>query len=87
MMPEPTQPLLFSADSIVDTLREPLLVLDAALRVRKANRSFYRTFQVRAEETESRLIYELGNRQWDIPRLRLLLEEVLPQNTALDASG
>jgi PAS domain S-box-containing protein len=84
MMPGPSQPLLLSADSIFDTVREPLLVLDADLRVRKANRSFYRTFHVRPEETEGRLIYELGNRQWDIPRLRLLLEVVLPQNTAFD---
>jgi PAS domain S-box-containing protein len=72
------------AESVVDTVREPLLLLDTALCVRSANRAFYRTFHVRAEETEDRLIYDLGNRQWDIPSLRTLLEEVLPQNTHFD---
>jgi len=66
------------AESIVDTVREPLLVLTPDLRVRSANESFFRTFQVRREETHDRLIYELGSRQWDIPELRRLLEEVLP---------
>jgi PAS domain S-box-containing protein len=70
------------AESIVDTVREPLVVLDAELRVRTANHSFYQTFQVSPEETENRLLYDLGNRQWDIPRLRTLLEDVLPQNTS-----
>jgi PAS domain S-box-containing protein len=69
------------AENIVDTVREPLVVLDAELRVLSANRSFYRTFQVTPEETEGRLLYELGNRQWDIPRLRELLEEIIPGNT------
>lgn len=72
------------AEAIVDTVREPLVVLDADLRVVSANRSFYRTFKVTAEETEGRFIYELGNRQWDIPRLRELLEQILPQNTKFD---
>ena len=66
------------AESIVDTVREPLLVLDGDLRVRSANRSFYATFQVSEEETVGRSLYELGNRQWDIPQLRTLLGEVLP---------
>ncbi len=83
-MTDPSQPLLFNADSIVDTVREPLLVLSADLRVRKANRSFYRTFKVTPEETVGRLIYDLGNQQWDIPWLRKLLEEVLPQDSAFD---
>src|SRR5918911_2676565 len=69
------------AESIIDTMRDPLLVLDARLRVVRASREFYRTFAVSPEETEGRLVYELGNRQWDIPRLRILLEEILPQNT------
>src|SRR5918911_1404690 len=69
------------AESIIDTMRDPLLVLDARLRVVRASREFYRTFGVSPEETEGRLVYELGNRQWDIPRLRILLEEILPQNT------
>jgi PAS domain S-box-containing protein len=79
-----SQPLSFSADAILDTVREPMLVLSADLRVRRANRSFYRTFQVTPEETVDRLVYDLGNHQWDIPWLRKLLEEVLPQDTAFD---
>ncbi len=82
-MPD-SQPLSFSADAIVDTVREPMLVLSADLRVRRANRSFYRTFRVTPEETVGRLVYDLGNQQWDIPWLRKLLEEVLPQDTAFD---
>jgi two-component system CheB/CheR fusion protein len=69
------------AESIVATVREPMLVLDGELRVASANRSFYRAFQVTPGETEKRLLYELGNGQWDIPALRQLLEEVLPQRT------
>jgi two-component system CheB/CheR fusion protein len=69
------------AVSIVETVREPLMVLDAQLRVRTANRAFYQMFQVNPRETEGRLIYELGERQWNIPRLRTLLEELLPQNS------
>lgn len=72
------------AESIVATVREPLLVLDADLRIISANQSFYRTFKVAPKGTEGQLIYELGNRQWDIPRLRELLEELLPKNTAFD---
>ena len=53
------------AQDIVDTVREPLLMMDTTLRVRSANRAFYQTFQVSSEETENRLIYELGNGQWD----------------------
>ena len=67
------------AQDIVDTVREPLLMLDTTLRVRSANRAFYQTFQVSPEETENQLIYELGNGQWDIPALRTLLEDVIPQ--------
>jgi PAS domain-containing protein len=61
-----------------------MLVLNADLRVRRANRSFYRTFKVTPEETVDRLVYDLGNQQWDIPWLRKLLEEVLPQDSAFD---
>ena len=71
-------------ESVVATVREPLLVLDADLRVVSANRSFYQTFKVTPEETEGRTIYELGNRQWDIPQLRQLLEQILPANTSFD---
>jgi len=64
------------AQTILDTLRESILVLDVALRVKMANRSFYRTFRVKPEETENKHIYELGDGQWNIPKLRALLEEV-----------
>src|SRR5271156_5167384 len=70
--------------NIVDTVREPLLILDATLRVRSANRAFYQTFQVTAEETVDRLIYELGNGQWDIPDLRRLLEDVVPKSSVFN---
>jgi two-component system, chemotaxis family, CheB/CheR fusion protein len=68
------------AESIVDTVREPLLVLTPELKVRSANGSFYRDFQVSREETRDRPLYELGNGQWDIPDLRRVLEEVLPHD-------
>ncbi|MGD0695370.1 MAG: ATP-binding protein [Terriglobia bacterium] len=64
------------AQTILDTLRESLLVLDVALRVKMANRSFYRTFRVKPEETEDKLLYDLGNGQWNVPKLRALLEAV-----------
>jgi PAS domain-containing protein len=64
------------AQTILDTLREPILVLDVALRVKMANRSFYRTFRVRPEGTESKLIYELGDGQWNIPKPRVLLGKI-----------
>ena len=63
--------------NIVDTVREPMLVLDRTLRVRTASRAFYQTFRVSKEETERRLIHNLGDGQWDIPALRTLLKEVL----------
>ena len=72
------------AQNIVDTVREPLLILDATLRVRSANRAFYQTFHVSPGETEGRLIYELGNGQWDIPDLRTLLEDIVPKSSAFD---
>jgi signal transduction histidine kinase len=72
------------AQNIVDTVREPLLMLDPSLRVRSANGAFYQTFRVTAEETEGRLIYELGNGQWDIPALRTLLEEIIPQKSVFN---
>jgi signal transduction histidine kinase/DNA-binding NarL/FixJ family response regulator len=72
------------AQNIVDTVREPLLILDTTLRVRSANRAFYQTFQVSLEETENRLIYELGNGQWDIPVLRTLLEDIVPLSSVFN---
>ncbi|MBW2562001.1 MAG: PAS domain-containing protein, partial [Deltaproteobacteria bacterium] len=71
-------------DTILGSVREPLVVLDSDLKVVKANRSFYRSFNVKPEETEGILIYDLGNGQWNIPKLRELLEEILPQNSAFD---
>jgi PAS domain S-box-containing protein len=72
------------AESIVETVREPLVVLDADLRVISANRSFYKTFKTKPGETAGQLLYDLGNRQWNIPKLRKLLEEILPTGTAFD---
>jgi PAS domain-containing protein len=69
---------------ILDSIREPLVFLDPRLQVVKANRSFYQTFKVEPEETEGMLIFDLGNRQWDILKLRKLLEEILPQNSVFD---
>jgi len=72
------------AESIVQTIREPLLVLDADLKIISANRNFYGTFKVTPDETLGTFIYDLGNKQWDIPKLRKLLEEVLPEKEAFD---
>ncbi|MEO6196095.1 MAG: chemotaxis protein CheB [Thermoanaerobaculia bacterium] len=67
------------ADAIIETVREPLLVLDGKLRVERANRTFYDTFQVRRQETEGRFLYDLGNRQWDVPALREALRSILAE--------
>ena len=67
------------AESIVDTVRESLLVLDSRMRVLTANRNFYRTFRTSPAETEGQSLFKLGNCQWDIPELRKLLEEIIEQ--------
>ena len=72
------------AENIFATLRSPFLVLDADLQVVSANRSFYMTFRVEPAETEGRFLYDLGNGQWNIPELRRLLEDVLPQNHSFE---
>jgi len=72
------------AEDIIDTVREPLIVLDGAFRVVSASRSFYQRFHVTADETVGRPLYELGDRQWDIPALRELLETVLPRHWSFD---
>ena len=72
------------AQSIVDTVREPVIVLDKALRVIAASRSFYAAFEVRPEETQGRLLYALGDGQWDIPKLRLLLEKIIPEHGVME---
>ena len=69
---------------IVDTVREPLLVLDAGFRITHANRSFFRTFQVTPEETIGESIFALGNGQWNIPQLHTLLRDALPLQAQLD---
>ena len=71
-------------EAIIETLREALLVLDAHLLVLSVNRSFCDMFQVTSGETVGKLIFDLGNGQWDIPALRKLLEDILPANTRFD---
>jgi two-component sensor histidine kinase len=68
------------AQSIVDTVREPVMVLDKELSVIAASRSFYSAFAVSPEETQGKLLYALGDGQWDIPKLRLLLEKIIPEH-------
>ena len=72
------------AENIINTVREPLIALDQDLRVVTVSRSFYEFFKVKPEETVGQLIYDLGNKQWDIPRLRELLETILPEKTTFD---
>ena len=72
------------AENIIETVREPLVVLDIDLKILSANRSFYNTFKVIPDETIGNFIYDLGNQQWDIPRLRTLFEDILPKNTRFD---
>ncbi len=72
------------AQSIVDTVREPVIVLDKALRVIAASRSFYSAFEVSPEETQGKLLYALGDGQWDIPKLRLLLEKIIPEHGVME---
>ena len=79
-----TQSFLAVLDVILTSIHEPVLVLGADLKVIRANHAFYRTFQVNADEVEGVTIYDLGNRQWDIPRLRELLENILPENSKFD---
>src|SRR4029077_16576672 len=72
------------AQSIVATVREPLVVLDAELRVRPGSRSFYQTFRHTPTATENRVLYDLGEGQWDIPELRQLMEAVLREDRAFE---
>lgn len=67
--------------TVVDTLREPFLILDEHLKIISANKTFYSVFQVTQQETEGKLVYDLGNGQWNIPKLKILLEDILPKNT------
>ena len=72
------------AQAIIDTVREPFLVLDQDLRVLAASRSFYQTFKVSSDDTQGRLLYALGDGQWDIPGLRLLLEKIIPERGVME---
>lgn len=67
--------------TVVDVVREPILVLDKDFRVMAANEPFYLTFKVKPKDTENKIVYELGNGQWNIPSLKKLLEDILPKNT------
>jgi chemotaxis protein methyltransferase CheR len=88
----PNSPLLIDLDdarplaqAIVDTIRDPLLVLDQDLRVVTANRAFYQAFRMNRQDIHGRPVYGLGDGQWDIPELRLLLEGVAPQHAVMEA--
>ncbi len=72
------------AQGIVDTVREPVLVLDNELRVIAASRSFYSAFKVGPNDTQGRLLYALGDGQWDIPKLRVLLEKIIPEKGVME---
>jgi two-component system CheB/CheR fusion protein len=69
------------SEAIFTTIRECLLILDKHLRIKNANSCFYRTFGVTEEETEGKLLYDVGNKQWNIPRLKELLEDIIPRNS------
>jgi PAS domain S-box-containing protein len=70
--------------SIINTVRAPLIILYDDLTVALANRSFCQIFKVKPDDTEKQHIYDLGNRQWDIPKLRELLEDILPKTSSFD---
>jgi len=72
------------ADNIIDTVRESLLILDKDLKVLSANRSFYKTFNIVSENTVGKFIYELDDKNWEIPKLRELLEQIIPKHNFFD---
>jgi PAS domain-containing protein len=72
------------AQAIVNTIPEPFLVLDEQFSVLAASRSFYQTFGVEPARTLGVTLYALGDGQWDIPALRVLLETIIPERTAMD---
>ncbi|MEJ5351443.1 MAG: PAS domain S-box protein [Melioribacteraceae bacterium] len=72
------------AESIIATVREPLIVLDSQMNVIKANRAFYNIFKTSEKETIGKSFFKLGNGQWNIPELKLLLENILPSNTSFE---
>lgn len=75
------QDALNYANNIINTIREPLVVLDSELKIISANKSFYATFQLNKKDTEGMKLYDLSNKVWDIPELRTLLEKILTENT------
>jgi two-component sensor histidine kinase len=81
---ENSQDAQILAQAIVNTIPEPFLVLDDKFHVLAASRSFYETFKVDPEQTRDCLLYDLGNGQWDIPALRVLLETIIPEKTSMD---
>ncbi len=72
------------AEAIVETVREPLIILDGNLRIKTANKSFFDTFKVTKGKTYNKCLFELGNGQWNIPQLKKLLTEILPKNSHFD---
>ncbi|WP_242054545.1 chemotaxis protein CheB [Nostoc sp. FACHB-190] len=78
------QQALDYAEAVVETMPEPLVVLNADLQVIKSNRAFYRMFQVTPAQTEQQLIFELGNGHWNIPQVQSILEEILTHNTQIE---
>ena len=72
------------AEAIIRTARDPLVILRADLHVNTANETFYKTFKTTPDQTQGRLIYDLGDQQWNIPKLRMLLEDILPRNSFFD---
>lgn len=71
-------------EDIINVMHDPLIILYEDLTVALASSSFYQVFKVNSEKTEGKFIYDLGNGQWDIPKLRKLLEEILPNTTSFD---
>jgi PAS domain-containing protein len=80
------RPLVGMFFNIMGAIRQPLIVLDIDLTIVRANNSFYQTFNIGTEEAEGRLIYDLGERNWAIPELKELLEDVLAEDTELNDS-
>ena len=78
------QDALEYTERIINTVHDPLIILYEDFKVALANRSFYQIFEVKPEDTEGQFIYDLGNRQWDIQKLRQLLEDILPKTTSFD---
>lgn len=84
LMPHSASDLSLSAADILNSVREPILILNSNLQVQRANQAFYAAFQVNPSETINRKIYELGDGQWNIPALRQLLDDILPRNAVVE---